>query len=91
MEMGVLQYSEVVRVRFSYIVEILFVAVDVIGVFFDKERGEWCWKMQFLMLLRALPLSLPPLSLSLTLSAISVCLSVVYPPGGGRPVQVEDI
>ena len=56
----------------------------VIGVFFDKECGEWCWEMQFLMLLRAVPLSL-------TLSFISVSLSVVYPPGGGRPVQVEDI
>jgi len=56
----------------------------VIGVFFDKECGEWCWKMQFLMLLRALPLSV-------TLSAISVSPSLVYPPGGGRPVQVEDI
>ena len=33
----------------------------------------------------------PSLSLSLILCAISVSLSVVYPPGGGRPVQVEDI
>jgi hypothetical protein len=53
-------------------------------MFFDKKFGEWCWEMQFLMLLRAL-------SLSVTLSAISVSPSVVYSPGGGRPVQVEDI
>jgi hypothetical protein len=63
--------------------KLLLLAV-VIGMFFDKECGEWCWEMQFLVLLRASPLSV-------TLSAISVSPSVVYPPGGGRPVQVEDI